>query len=242
MRPQKIAPHDIKVVPLERLEVAYVPHRWTFADERRPEIDAYFAALQRDNPALWNGRVLLLRDSAIVDGVFRGACFEVDYASFISWQCWDFPDSVVRDCFAAAVVQSSDGAFLLGEMAPHTFNAGQIYFPCGTPDLNDIDVDRVDFDRSVARELKEETGFDISDFAPDPGWYAVLCGALVALMKILRARETAAELRERALDHLASEKRPELSDIRIVRGPADLGPAIPSFVISFLRHAWSDGP
>ena len=42
MRPQKIAPHDMKIVQLERLEVGYVPQRWTFADEHRPEIDAYW--------------------------------------------------------------------------------------------------------------------------------------------------------------------------------------------------------
>jgi hypothetical protein len=105
--------------------------------------------------------------------------------------------------------------------------------------LNDVNVDRVDFEGSVRRELKEETGFDVSEFTAEPGWYTVLGGALVAHMKLLHAQATAAELRERALDHLASEKKPELSDIRIVRGPADLDPAMPSFVISFLRHVWS---
>jgi hypothetical protein len=237
----KLPVEAFSVVPVERLDVGFVPRPWRFADERRSEIDAHFADLQRRNPTLWNGRVLLLGDFVIRDGVLRGACFPVDYASFLSWQNWNFPDPDVHDCFAMGPILSSDGAFLLGEMAPHTFNAGQIYFPCGTPDLNDVNVDRVDFEGSVARELKEETGLDVSQFAAEPGWYTVLGGALVGLMKLLRARETAAELRERALDHLANEERPELSDIRIVRGPADLDPAMPSFVISFLRHIWSRG-
>jgi hypothetical protein len=235
----KLPVEAFSVVSLERLDIGFVPRPWRFADERRSEIDAHFAELQRRNPALWNGRVLLLGDFVICDGVLRGACFPVDYASFLSWQNWNFPDPDVHDCFAMGTIQSSDGAFLLGEMAPHTFNAGQIYFPCGTPDLNDVNVDRVDFEGSVARELKEETGLDVSDFAAEPGWYTVLGGTLVGLMKLMRARETAAELRERALDHLASEERPELSDIHIVRGPADLDPAMPPFVISFLRHVWS---
>lgn len=242
MRVESIAPHEIAIVRLERLDVAYVPQRWAFAEERRREIDAHFAALQRKNPALWNGRVLLLqRDFAIVDGVFRGACFDVDYASFISWQCWDFPDWGVRDCFAMAAIQSSDGAFLLGVMGAHTFNAHQIYFPCGTPDPNDIVADRLDFEGSVRRELAEETGLDVAEFTAEPGWHAVLGGSAIAHMKLLRARHTAVELRARILDHLASEREPELADIRIVRGSSDLDPMIPWFVTAYLRHMWSRG-
>jgi 8-oxo-dGTP pyrophosphatase MutT (NUDIX family) len=239
MRSEGFSVEEFSVLSIARLEVGFGPRPWRFADERRGEIDAHFAEMQRRNPALWNGRVLLLGDFAIHDGVLRGGCFDVDYASFISWQDWGFPDESAHDCFAMGTILSSDGAFLLGEMASHTFNAGQIYFPCGTPDLNDVAVDRVDFDGSVARELKEETGLDIGEFAAEAGWYAVLGGPAVALMKLLRARETAAELRARILDHLARENVPELTDIRIVRGEGDLDPAMPPFVTAYLRHIWS---
>jgi|tagenome__1003787_1003787.scaffolds.fasta_scaffold20971555_3 8-oxo-dGTP pyrophosphatase MutT (NUDIX family) len=227
------------VLPIKRLDVGFVPRPWRFADERRGEIDAYFTDMQRRNPALWNGRVLMMGDFVVNDGIFRGACFDVDYASFMSWQDWDFPDKSVHDCFAMAAILSSDGAFLLGEMSSHTFHAGQIYFPCGTPDLNDVAVDRVDFERSVARELKEETGLDVAQFTAEPGWYTVLGGVQVAHMKLLRSRETAATLRARILDHLAREDVPELADIRIVRREGGLHPAIPPFVTSYIRHIWS---
>ena len=36
----------------------------------RAEIDAYFETLQREKPAIWNGRVLLLHAHAVADGVF----------------------------------------------------------------------------------------------------------------------------------------------------------------------------
>ena len=45
---------------VDRLELAFAPKPWPFAIERRAEIDAYFAALQREKPAVWNGRVLML--------------------------------------------------------------------------------------------------------------------------------------------------------------------------------------
>jgi 8-oxo-dGTP pyrophosphatase MutT (NUDIX family) len=241
MRTRDLSVDAFSVLPIERLDVGFVPRPWRFAEQRRGEIDAYFAEMQRRNPALWNGRVLLLGDFTIHHGVFRGVCFDVDYASFTWWRDWDFPDKSVHDCFAMGTILSSDGAFLLGEMSSHTFNAGQIYFPCGTPDLNDVALDRVDFEGSIARELKEETGLDIGEFAAKPGWYTVLGGALVAHMKLVRARETATALRARIVDHLAGENLPELADIRIVRGEGDLDPAMPPFVISYLRHIWSKG-
>jgi hypothetical protein len=50
----------------------------------------------------------------------------------------------------------------------------------------------------------------------------------------LGSNETATALRERILENLASEERPELSDIRIVRGPGDFDPVMPGYAITFL--------
>ena len=229
-------PETVSVVPVDRLELAFAPKPWAFADKRRADIDAFFATLQREKPALWNGRVLLLHERAFAGGVFRGSYLETDYASFAAWRHWGRPEAAVCDCFGAAAIMAADGAFLLGVMGPHTANAGRIYFPCGTPDPKDIAGGQVDLDFSVGRELKEETGFDIAEFTAEPGWTTVFDLPLIAHMKVLRHRERAAVLRARMLGHLARERQPELADIRIVRGPADFDPAMPRFVTAFLAR------
>jgi 8-oxo-dGTP pyrophosphatase MutT (NUDIX family) len=226
------------VVHVDRLDLTFAQKPWAFANERRAEIDAWFAARQGENPALWNGRVLLLREHALADGVFSGRYLETDYASFAAWRGWGRPAATIHDCFGAAAIRSADGAFLLGVMGPHTANAGRVYFPCGTPDPDDIVGDRVDLDLSVRRELKEETGLDVAEFNAEPGWISVFDGALIAHIKVLHSRDSAAALRQRALDHLARDRQPELADIRIVRDLGDFDPAMPRFVTAFLQHYW----
>lgn len=226
---------------VDRLELAFAPKPWAFAIERRAEIDAYFASLQREKPALWNGRVLLLHSQVLSDGVLRGGYLETDYASFAAWGHWGRPQAGVHDCFGAAALVSADGAVLLGVMGAHTLNAGQIYFPCGTPDPGDIIDGKVDLEFSVRRELKEETGLDAAEFTAETGWTIVVDGALVVAIKVLRSPLSAEALRARILERLARERQPELCDIRIVRGPGDFDRMMQAFVTTFLAQWFAAG-
>ena len=227
------------VFHVDRLDLSFTPRPWAWADKHRAEIDAWFADMRRKQPALWNGRVLLMHHQVIEHGVLRGEFLETDYASFIAWKRRGHPPAQVRDCFSAAAVQSSDDAFLLGVMGSHTFNAGKVYFPCGTPDANDIIDGKVDFEHSVRRELFEETGLAMDDFTPEPGWTMVVDGSLIAQIRVLRARESAKALHDRIMAFLAREKKPELADIRVVYGPGDFDRAMPRFVTAFLASRFA---
>ena len=136
------------------LELRYEPRPWPFAEARRAEISAHFAEKQREKPAIWNGRVLLARDPVLDETQLSARYFDADFASFLAWRDWGFPDKEVFNGFGVGALRSSDGAFVLGEMGQHTANPGRIYFPSGTPDLDDIRDGAVDISGSVARELE----------------------------------------------------------------------------------------
>src|SRR5437773_1792023 len=180
---------DVTLVPIERLELRFARTSWPFAAARRDEIDRYFAELRRGKPELWNGRVLVLQTFAVADGVFRGTYLETDFASFLAWRDWGFPDQSVRNCFAMAALRAADGAFVLGVMASHTANAGKVYFIGGTPDPHDVAGERVDLERSVLRELAEETGLSAETVRPEPGWHAIFDEARIAMVRVLRTAE-----------------------------------------------------
>ena len=225
---------DIPIIPLTRLDLRYEPGAWPFAVARRAEIDVHFTKLRIEKPDMWNGRVLMMRRGDIADGVLAGAYLETDFASFIAWRDWGFPDSTMRNCFPMAALRAADGAFLLGQMGPHTAAAGQIYFAAGTPDPTDIVGETVDLERGVIRELTEETGLTLADVTPQPGWTATPLGQRLALMKIVQAREDAEPLRERIRADLARQQAPELADIHIVRTPDDLDLRMPAYVRAYL--------
>jgi 8-oxo-dGTP pyrophosphatase MutT (NUDIX family) len=228
-----------EIVRIKRLELAVAPRPWPFADAHREEIARHFEQLKESKPAVWNGRILLLHDHAIAGDVFRGGYLETDYASFVAWRDWGFPDATVRNCFSLGALRACDGGFLLGVMSGHTLNAGKIYFPAGTPDPSDIVGETVDLAASIRREIAEETGLGPDAYQAEEGWTCVLTATHIAQIKLLHTPETAAVLRERILGHLAREAQPELSDIRIVRGPADLDPMMPPFMTAYLTHSWS---
>jgi 8-oxo-dGTP pyrophosphatase MutT (NUDIX family) len=228
----------VEIVPIERIEITVAPWPWEFTVKRRAEIDAHFAIRQRKQPALWNGRVILLKDYRIENGVLRGSSFETDFASFVAWRDWNFPDRDVFNIFAMAAVRAADGGYLLGQMGPHTASAGFLYFPCGTPDLEDVMNGELDLNGSAARELFEETGIDVATLSAEPGWKLVRERNFIALIKTFASAETAQELRARVLRYLASDARPELSDIRMVSGRSDLTAQVPAFVAAYLESVW----
>src|SRR3979411_1924710 len=123
---------------ITQLDLSVQPWSWRFAERRRADIDAHFAIEQREKPRIWNGRILLGRDPDFTEGSFSAQYFEADFASFLAWRDWGFPDKDVFNGFGMGALRTSDGAFVLGEMSRHTANAGRIYFPSGTPDLDDI--------------------------------------------------------------------------------------------------------
>jgi len=208
---------------------------WPFAQIRRADIDAHFVEKQREKPKIWNGRVLLGRNPAFSESRLTAEYFEADFASFLAWRDWDFPDRDVFNGFGIGALRCADGAFLLGEMGAHTANAGRIYFPSGTPDPDDIRDGAVDIAGSVARELAEETGLTEADYTASTHWDCVVSGALIAMIRTLRVDMPGEALRDRIAANLARQEQPEFSTIHLVRRKSDLTAAMPRFVTAFIE-------
>jgi 8-oxo-dGTP pyrophosphatase MutT (NUDIX family) len=221
------------------LDLRLQPRPWPFADQRRADIDAHFAHRQSEKPQIWNGRVLIGRNPVFTGDRFSADYFETDFASFLAWRDWGFPDREVFNGFGMGALRCSDGAFVMGEMGQHTANAGRIYFPSGTPDLDDIRDGAVDLPGNVAREVAEETGLTSADYRADAHWDCIVSGAAIAMIRILHVDSSGDALRARIEANLARQHQPELAAIHLVRGISDLTAAMPRFVAAFIEAQFS---
>ncbi len=235
----------VRLLQVGELDLVFESAHWAFAERQAASIAAHWARMRKTKPSLFNGRVLLLGRRAIETGsdgalTLKGAFFATDYADYLAWEQFGFPGDPVDNCFSMAALRGSDGAFLLGEMAHHTINAGQVYFPAGTPDPTDIFGGRVDLEASARRELLEETGVDASEAALARGWTVVFADRRIACMKLMTLAVPAARAKARIEAYLAHDPHAELSRMHIVRSPRDIDDSrVPVFVADYLRDAFA---
>jgi hypothetical protein len=193
------------------------------------EIAAHWRRASAGRPQMFDGRVLLAVDCWIEDGLLRARHAEVAFSAFNWWRA-AAPPGGLRNVFGAGAVVSADGAALVGRMAPGTAAAGLVYFPCGTPDLDDVADGRVDLDRSIEREIAEETGLGEDVLVASELRIAVFVPKVAAYVRRYDCRLPAAELLRRVEDHLAGQAAPELDRVMTVRSPDELGDSAPPYM------------
>ena len=233
---------DGAVLQLEAVEASFAPYDWPYARENAEAIAAHWAKLSAGKPAMFDGRILLQHRAALRDCVFEAQYFETSYSSFMAWRDDGFPGQVVRNGFAMAALQASDGAFLCGKMGEHTANAGKVYFAAGTPDRADLRADgTVDLAGSVTRELEEETGLRRGEVTVGEGWTALVERGRIAFMRPVTIDLPAAEARALMLERMRTLEEEELSDIIVIRSMADTeAHDMPLFMRLYLAHRFGD--
>lgn len=225
---------------LRRIHARLAAYDWAWERENAAAIETNWERRRAAKPGLFDGPVLLSHHCAVREDVCEIAFFETRYSRFIALRDAGSPDRAVANAFAAVVPHTADGAVLLGQMGPHTANAGQIYFPCGTPDPDDVrEGGVVDLAGSAGREFFEETGLSLPAGAEDEPWTLLRGEGQRAFLRPVRFDASADALLARIARHHARESEPELSNVVAVRRRADIDPArMPGFVRAYLARVF----
>lgn len=231
----------MEVHVLNALDLRLAGEGWAFAAEHRPRIAAHWQKKKAQHPGVWNGDVLVCVRHDIRNGVLAAEFVKTDYASFVAWLDWGSPGGMARNCFGAPVVQTSDRAIIFGEMAGTTLNGGKIYPPSGSLEPRDIvDGTRVDVLGSIAMELREETGLDVSEARP--GKLLVMAdGHRLAVCQALTFPFSADEIHRRFEAH--NDSHAELAGLVTIRGSGEVSDRMPGFAKEIVRRfeSWFEG-
>jgi len=222
--------------PIASLDLWLGPGKWAFAQDERTRIKEHWRKLADQNPRIWNGDVLICSTTSLANKVLSGRFIKTDYASFVAWRDWGWPDKTVSNCFGSAAVLSSDGALLYGRMADHTLNSGKLYPPGGSLEMRDVRPDgQVDVMGSIIRELEEETGLKASD-AEKGELLAIYEGPRLSVAQVFRFAARAEALAGEVRRYLPSAHEDELSDIEIVRSTSQIDSTTPAYALALARY------
>jgi 8-oxo-dGTP pyrophosphatase MutT (NUDIX family) len=227
---------DISIHRVTTLDLTLAPWTWPFAVENSAAAVENFAAQKAKKPALFNGRVLLMREPQVIGECLTATYFESDFATYLTWRDFGFPGEGIFSGFGMGALRDADGVYVMGEMSQHTANSGRVYFPSGTPDPSDLVGDRVDIEGSIVREVEEETGLTPADYTARPGFLCVIAKPAVAIVQVLDLKTSAAATKQAILSNIAREELPEFSNVHLIRSTADITAAMPRYVAAFIRE------
>ena len=209
---------------------------WAFANAERQRIDAHWRKLVVANPKLWNGEVLICTSAEVSDGVLSARFAATDYASFVAWRDWGWPDRGVRNCFGVPAAVSADGALVFGVMAPFTLNGGMAYPPSGSLEMRDVGPDgTVDIRGSIRTELAEETGLDAA-VARSGALLAIFEGQRLAVVEVLAFPNPFSEMEDIFHRHTSGDPDAELSAIEAIRAVSQIDSRMPEYAHEIIRQ------
>lgn len=224
-----------RVIPVAGFDGVLTTADLPFDAADRAAIAAHWASEIAAKPKLFDGRVLIALNARVEANRLVARHAEIGFSAFHWWRL-RCEARGLSNVFGAAAVVTADGAVLMGRMGAHTAAAGMSYFPCGTPDLSDVVNGRVDLERSIARELQEETGLAAPLARPCAQAFAVFAPKVTAYVRRYETDLNAAELERRIAAHLAADPEPELDGVVFVRSVDALTASSPPYVRLVLPH------
>jgi hypothetical protein len=191
---------------------------WPFADANRAEIGRHWAKRTAENPNYFNGLVFIMREAALSGGQLTGTVLEIGFADTLYWRETGFGDSGAVDCFGSAILRGNDGSLIFARQSPGYANSGFVYPPCGFLDRKDVDEDgAVDLDRSIFRELFEETGYRPEASERQPGYLVTRNGPFLTVSIVFQLPCTGQEFCEKVSSHLAQSAEQELEAMVVLK-------------------------
>ncbi|MER9333193.1 hypothetical protein NKJ06_04165 [Mesorhizobium sp. M0293] len=209
------------ILPVDAIDVRLDPDPHPFALNNAEAIAENWQREIAANPALFDGTVVLLSQLAYRYNRLVGRCHAVTYSTFMLWRKRR-ENSGAEHAYAHAMLVAGDNALVAIRMGPRTVNAGRVYFAAGSFEPLDFRDGLVDVDFNMIREVREETGLDLTGAERGKRWHALSTNSGTVIFRRYQATAPADELARRISAFVATETDPEIEGPVIIRHAVDL--------------------
>ena len=208
------------ILPVDHVDVRLDPSPHPFERENTNAIAENWLLEIEAKPALFDGTVVLLSEFGYADRKLFGRCHAVRYSTFLYWRI----DRVgtLAHAFAHPMLVTNDNALIAIRMGAHTVNAGRVYFAAGSFEPEDFPDGVVDPHGNMVREVREETGLDISGARRGDRHYALATERGTVIFRRYFLDADADEIASRIRDFVAGESEPEIEEPVVIRNARDL--------------------
>jgi 8-oxo-dGTP pyrophosphatase MutT (NUDIX family) len=154
-----------KVSPAKRIVVRFSNEEVNLPSDTQSKIDAYWNELITSGKPYRRGEVFTVTHKEVEGDVIDILVAKTDYAHHLYCEnsVGSLGEHAVRLIHPAALVETSDGYFVFGEMGSQTSRSGIIQLCGGGIDYDDLSDGIFDFQKCISRELQEELGINVLD-------------------------------------------------------------------------------
>ncbi|MGB3502258.1 MAG: hypothetical protein WBA44_11580 [Mesorhizobium sp.] len=209
------------IVPVADIDVRLAPEIHPFEVANLPAIAANWQVEHAANPALFNGRTVLSSTFALDGDRLVGIAHPVQYATLLYWRK-NRREPGVEHWFGFPALVSRDNALIAIRMGRHTANPGRVYFAAGSLEPGDFVDGQADLHANMVREVREETGLDISGVRADANAHLLSKDHATVVFRRFYLEEDAEAVARRIEAFVAAESEPEIDGPVIIRSADDL--------------------
>ena len=128
------------------------------------KINNHFENIKNSGANVWNGEVFCVTNYKVEDNYVEIVCKKSDYAHYLyeerigcdkEYQC--------RNLSGGCLIETIEGYYIIGELDDSTSYPNILQIPGGNIDKTDIINEKIDIEKTIIRETKEEVNINLND-------------------------------------------------------------------------------
>ena len=154
----------LKEIVNKKIQIAVSEEKVVLPQEIQEKIEEHWEKVISQTPDLWNGEIMCVSKYHETENEIQIICKKSNYAHYLYDERIGLPlQYACSSMVAGCLLETSDGYYVVGELAPNTSYPFCMQISGGNADKQDIEDGKMNILKTIQREVREEVNIDIND-------------------------------------------------------------------------------